>query len=275
MSIITLLSDYGSRGSKVSKAKALLLSEISTSIIVDVSHEISPFNIVEAAYITKRSYTNYPRNTIHIIDVDAQYNPEKSLIVSYFDNHYFITADNGFMSLLSKNLKPKKNIEITFNREENSSSIRTFVKAAAHIKRGGNINLLGNEIIDLRTFTHLNVKTHSNDTIIGHVIYVDNYGNVVSNITRDFFISFSNERKYEINAKNIKFNKIYDSFNDAINYNVKREYREEDGKKIALFNSSGNLTLCIYKSNPKISGGAGSLFGLNYGDSISIKFISS
>ena len=211
MSIITLLSDYGSRGSKVSKAKALLLSEISTSIIVDVSHEISPFNIVEAAYITKRSYTNYPRNTIHIIDVDAQYNPEKSLIVSYFDNHYFITADNGFMSLLSKNLKPKKNIEITFNREENSSSIRTFVKAAAHIKRGGNINLLGNEIIDLRTFTHLNIKTHSNDTIIGHVIYVDNYGNVVSNITRDFFISFSNERKYEINAKNIKFNKIYDS----------------------------------------------------------------
>ncbi len=108
MSIITLLSDYGSRGSKISKAKALLLSEISTSIIVDVSHEISPFNIVEAAYITKRSYNNYPRNTIHIIDVDAQYNPEKSLIVSYFDNHYFITADNGFMSLLSKNLKPKK-----------------------------------------------------------------------------------------------------------------------------------------------------------------------
>lgn len=275
MSIITLLSDYGSRGSKISKAKALLLSEISTSIIVDVSHEISPFNIVEAAYITTRSYTNYPRNTVHIIDVDAQYNPEKSLIVSYFDNHYFITADNGFMSLLSKNLKPKKNIEITFNREEKSSSIRTFVKAASHIKRGGNINLLGSEIFNLKTFTHLNIKTHSNDTIIGHVIYVDNYGNVVSNITRDFFIKFSNERMYEINAKNIKFNKIYNSFNDAINYKIRREYREEDGKKIALFNSSGNLTLCIYKSNPKISGGAGSLFGLNYGDSISIKFISS
>ena len=79
----------------------------------------------------------------------------------------------------------------------------------------------------------------------------------------------------EINAKNIKFNKIYDSFNDAINYGIKKEYREEDGKKIALFNSSGNLTLCIYKSDPKISGGAGSLFGLAYGDSISVKFISS
>ena len=92
MSIITLLSDYGNKGSKVSKAKALLLSEISTINIVDVSHEISPFNIVEAAYITKRSYVNYPRGTIHIIDVDAQYNPEKSLIISYYDNCLLYTS---------------------------------------------------------------------------------------------------------------------------------------------------------------------------------------
>ena len=54
MSIITLLSDYGTRGSKIAKAKGLLLSELSTASIVDISHEISPFNIVEAAYITKR-----------------------------------------------------------------------------------------------------------------------------------------------------------------------------------------------------------------------------
>ena len=275
MSIITLLSDYGTRGSKIAKAKGLLLSELSSVSIIDISHEISPFNIVEAAYITKRSYSNFPRNTIHIIDVDAQPSPEQSLIVSHFDNHYFITANNGFISLLSNEIKPEKNIEITFNRDVNFSSIKTLVKAAAHIKRGGNINLLGNEIIKLKTFTHLNIKTHSNDTIIGHVIYVDDYGNVISNITRDFFINFSKDRAFEINAKNIKFNKIYDSFNDAINYTVQKEYREEDGKKIALFNSSGNLTLCIYKSDPKISGGAGSLFGLSYGDSISVKFISS
>ena len=275
MSIITLLSDYGTRGSKIAKAKGLLLSELSSASIIDISHEISPFNIVEAAYITKRSYSNFPRNTIHIIDVDAQHSPEQSLIVSHFDNHYFITANNGFISLLSNEIKPKKNIEITFNKDVNFSSVKTFVKAAAHIKRGGNINLLGNEIIKLKTFTLLNIKTHSNDTIIGHVIYVDDYGNVISNITRNFFVNFSKDRAFEINAKNIKFNKIYDSFNDAINYTVEKEYREEDGKKIALFNSSGNLTLCIYKSNPKISGGAGSLFGLTYGDSISVKFISS
>ena len=112
MSIITLLSDYGTRGSKIAKAKGLLLSELSTTSIIDISHEISPFNIVEAAYIMKRSYSNFPRNTIHIIDVDAQHNPEQSLVVSHFDNHYFITADNGFISLLSNEIKPEKNIEI-------------------------------------------------------------------------------------------------------------------------------------------------------------------
>ena len=183
MSIITLLSDYGTRGSKIAKAKGLLLSELSTASIVDISHEISPFNIVEAAYITKRSYSNFPRNTIHIIDVNAQHSPEQSLVVSHFDNHYFITADNGFISLLSNEIKAEKNIEITFNKGDNSSSIRTFVKAAAHIERGGNINFLGKEIIKLKAFTHLNIKTHSNDTIIGHVIYVDDYGNVISNLS--------------------------------------------------------------------------------------------
>ena len=54
---------------------------------------------------------------------------------------------------------------------------------------------LKKEIIKLKAFTHLNIKTHSNDTIIGHVIYVDDYGNVISNITKDYFINFSKDSK--------------------------------------------------------------------------------
>ena len=80
-------------------------------------------------------------------------------------------------------------------------------------------------------------------------------------------------RSFTINARNIKFNKIYNSYSDAISFDKEKRYREEDGKKIALFNSSGFLELSIYKSNPKTSGGANTLFGLNYGDTISIVFV--
>jgi hypothetical protein len=69
-----------------------------------------------------------------------------------------------------------------------------------------------------------------------------------------------------------KFNKIYNSYSDAIDYSIPKEKREEDGKKIALFNNLGYLELSIYKSNPATVGSASTLFGLNYRDQISIHF---
>ena len=112
----------------------------------------------------------------------------------------------------------------------------------------------------------------SNNELTCNVIYIDNYGNVITNITKDFFERFQASRSFVINARNIKFKQISSSYSESINFSKEKKYREEDGKKIALFNSSDFLELSIYKSNPKTSGGASSLFGLGYGDVISIIF---
>ena len=215
------------------------------------------------------------KNSIHIIGVDSEFTPEKKHLAVYLDEHYFICADNGILSLLFNKIKPKKIIEIRIYNTSITSFpvLDVFVKVAAHIHRGGNIDLVGNKtekVIDIHEINP--ILNQKKNEITGHVIYIDNYGNVITNVTKDFFDKFSSSRNFTINARNVKFSKIFNSYSEAIDFSKEKKYREEDGKKIALFNSSGHLELSIYKSNPVTSGGANSLFGLSYGDNISIIF---
>ena len=110
------------------------------------------------------------------------------------------------------------------------------------------------------------------DQILGAVIYVDNYGNVITNITRKFFNEVGKSRPFTIFARNVKFRKVYETYSDAIDFSMSKDRREEDGKKIALFNDADHLELAIYKSNTQTVGSAQSLFGLEYRESVTVKF---
>ena len=271
MSIITLTTDFGIKDFHVSIFKALLNIELENPKIIDISHEISPFNIIEGAYVIKNTYKSFPRGSIHIIDIDSEESPEQSHLVVEIDEHFFICADNGITSLISENIKPSNIVEIKF-QNQTMSTIEKFVKVSSHIQRGGQLSLIGSKISVIKQLIELKPIIKSNNELLCNVIYIDNYGNVITNITQDFFDKFSKSRNFTINARNIKFYKIYNTYSDAIDFSKEKNYREEDGKKIALFNFSGFLELSVYKSNPKTSGGANTLFGLNYGDNISIVF---
>jgi S-adenosyl-L-methionine hydrolase (adenosine-forming) len=275
MALITLTTDFGNKDHFIGSVKGVIYSEIPEVKIVEISNEISPFNIAEGAYIIENAYKNFPKGSIHILGVDSEKTPEKKHLVIILDDHYFICADNGIMSLVAKRIKPKKIIEITLNNTHSSSftSLDVFVKVATHIYRGGSIDLVGKKIDTLKELYDINpILNETNKEITGNVIYIDNYENVVTNITKSIFDEFGKSRSYTINARNYKFNSIVNSYSDSIKFEIKRELRKEDGKKIALFNKAGFLELAIYKSNPLITGGASSLFGLKYRDIITIKF---
>jgi S-adenosylmethionine hydrolase len=275
VSVITLITDFGTKDHYVGSVKGALYSELNDLRIVDISHSISPFNIIEAAYIIENSYKNFPIGSIHIIGVDSEKTPEQNHLVIKLDGHYFICADNGILSLLTTKIKPEKIININVHNELPStfSVLDIFVKIAAHIYRGGSIDLVGSKIDKLKELYNINpILNEKTNEIIGNVIYVDNYENIVTNITKKIFQDFGKSRKFEINARNYKFKQIVKSYSEAIRFDINKESRKEIGKKIALFNKSDYLELSIYKSNPLISGGASSLFGLNYRDLIIIKF---
>ena len=275
MAIITLTTDYGNKDYSVSSLKAKLISNIDNIRIVDISHDISPFNLSEAGYVLEGAFRDFPKGTIHILSVDSELTPENRHIAIMYEGSFFIGADNGVFSLIFRDKKPDQIVEINIhsNYNNNISADELFVKVASHIKRSGPLNVVGTEIEKIKEITNLRpVINKEINQILGSVIYIDNYGNVVTNITEKLFKEISKTRPFIINARNVKFSKIYKSYSDAIDFSLEKKDREEDGKKIAIFNNLGYLQLCIYRSNPQTVGSASTLFGLNYRDVVSVQF---
>ena len=255
--------------------KAKIVSEIESGEIIDISHNISPFNLTEAGYILEGAYREFPKGTIHLLCVDSELTPENKHIVIKYEDSFFIGADNGVFSLIFKDIIPEEIFEINLHSSFNYkiSSDDLFVKVIGHILRSGPLNVVGTKINKIKEITNLRPTVNKEQNqIIGSVIYIDNYGNVITNITEKLFKEISKTRSFTINARNIKFTKIYKNYSDAIDFSLNREEREEDGKKMAIFNSLGYLQLSIYKSNPQTVGSASTLFGLNYRDPVSIYF---
>ncbi|WP_339702243.1 SAM-dependent chlorinase/fluorinase [uncultured Marixanthomonas sp.] len=275
MPIITLTTDFGEKDHFAGAVKGAIYSELPDVRIVDISHSISPFHITEAAYIIQNAYRSFPKDTIHLIGIDSELNPENKHIAVYLDGHYFICANNGIISMLASEIKPEKIVEINIHDriETNFPVLDVFVKVACHIARGGTLDVIGKSIAEIKEIRGLQPVVNSeNNQIVGNVIYIDNYGNVVSNITRSFFEEVGKGRKYTIQARRATFSTIYSHYSEAINFELPADKREEDGKKLALWNSSKYLELAIYKSNPSTVGSASTLFGLEYWDTISINF---
>ncbi len=276
MAIITLTTDFGHKDHFVGAIKGTIYSELEDAKIVDISHAISPFNIQDCAYILKNSYKSFPKGTIHIVGVDSEPTQENQHIAVLVDGHYFISANNGVICLITSEIKPEKVIEINIPNPKHGSFpvLDVFVQVACHISRGGTLEVVGkpfNELKDLKEFSAR--VTDNGDTIIGSVIYIDNYGNVITNIQKSLFEAYRKGRNFELHARNKKITKIYNKYSDIINFDLDKNQRKGPGDLLALFNSSGYIELAIYKSNLNTVGGASTLLGLDYRDTIIINFI--
>jgi len=275
MQIVSLTTDFGVKDYSVSAIKASLQIEIPEVTIIDVSHQVSPFNLTEAGYILKNAFKAFPEGSIHIVGVDSERTPENAHIAMLFEGHYFIGADNGIFSLIADDTKAEKIVEINIHDALVSSFpvLDVFVKVAGHLARKGQLEIIGKSIPEIKTLTDVNpVVSPDGNAILGSIIYIDNYGNVVTNITKKLFHSVGKSRDFTIFARTVKFRKIVNHYSEAIDYNLPANKREEDGKKLALFNTADHLELAIYKSNPLTVGSAHSLFGLDYRDPVTIEF---
>lgn len=275
MPIITLTTDFGEKDHFVGGVKGAIYNELDSVRIVDISHSISPFHITEAAYIIQNAYRSFPVGSIHIIGIDSGLTPENKHLAVFLDGHYFICANNGIISMLTSEIKPEKIVEINIHDrvQSNFPVLDVFVKVACHIARGGTLEVIGKPIPEVKELTGIRpVVNREANQIIGNVIYIDNYGNVVCNISKSLFEEIGKGRIYKILARTASFSEVHDNYSDAINFELPPDKREEDGKKLALWNSGGYLELAIYKSNPSTVGSASSLFGLEFRDTITVNF---
>ncbi|MCK4562260.1 MAG: SAM-dependent chlorinase/fluorinase, partial [Flavobacteriaceae bacterium] len=223
MPIITLTTDFGTKDHFVGALKGAIYKELNDANIIDISHQITPFNITETAYILKNSYQNFPKGTIHIIGVDSEISIENKPLAIQLDGQFFICGDNGIISMITNEIIPEKIVEITIQNtnENNLAILDVFVKVACHIARGGMLEVIGKKIEQVKELFEIQpqINTEQNQ-IVGAVIYIDNFGNVISNISQNTFNNIGKGRDFEIIARSYKFTKIYKKYNDIVDFTI-------------------------------------------------------
>ncbi len=240
MAIITLTSDLGHRDNYVALVKATLLNNCPTARIVDICHEVEKFNIVQAAYIFGSAFHHFPANSIHILGIKAPNCKTGKYLLIYYKNQFIVCPDNGIFTLfydyseanvyeLHKELYPDS---IFFIRD-------VLAKAACHLAMGKNPESISQpcgNYVQLLSFQ----PTSTPNTIIGRCLYMDSYGNVITNISLEFFEKTRRNRTFTIHLPGLRITEISVSYEDVPEISA-----------LALFNTSGLLEIAINKGQAR------------------------
>jgi S-adenosylmethionine hydrolase len=230
MPLITLTSDLGIKDNYVALVKAAVLSGIEGARIVDISHDVEKFNLTHTAYIFGNAYKFFPAGTIHLVGVKSQETAKRLLYIE-IDNQKIICLDNGFITLLSDAHKAK-----VFYFEGNDFEAGLFflkdamVRALQVLITQPEVVKPCNDYVQLMQFQ----PTVTPQSIIGRCLHIDDFGNVVTNITKAFFEAESAGRKFNINLPGVEIDKIVNDYDDV-----------SANTALALFNTFGYLEIAI------------------------------
>jgi S-adenosylmethionine hydrolase len=256
MSIITLTSDFGLKDHYVGAVKGAILTRIPSATIVDISHLVEKYNIQDTAYILKEAFTSFPENTIHIIGIHTEHKNTGGYVAVKHKGHYFISADNGIFSLLFEDY-PETVVQIPVDTSLNMSfpTRDIFVPIACKLAQGTPIQELG--IPKESLLQRLPFRASSVGNIIrGTVVYIDSYGNVITNIGKSLFEQVGKKQPFIIElARSNQIDKISTEYNSV-----------PEGEILALFNSSGYIEIAM--RNARVS----NMLNLKLNDSITVRF---
>lgn len=258
MAIITLLTDWGQKDHYIAMVKGKILSQMPDAIIVDIAHNIPPFNLNSASFVLKNAYAHFPKGTFHIVDIHADATIEMPHVVALYDGHYFVGADNGLFSLIFEE-SPEKVTEIDMIQDTDTFTFPTFdifIKVVKHLLDGKNPDEIGPPREQITERIALKPVT-SEELIKGHVIYIDHYENVITNITRELLLQVGRKRPFQIyfGTSRYSVSKISQSYKDR-----------PPGEMLAFFNATGHLEIAVSMGN------AAGLLGLRTDDSVRIEF---
>lgn len=251
MAIITLLTDFGQKDHYVAAVKAVMLSQNPNAQIIDISHHIALNNVLEAAFVLKNVYKNFPKGTVHLIGVNE--NHRSNALAVQLDGHYFISRDTGIFSLLS-NKMPTQIAVIPNEKISSFSSKNVFAKVAVLLSGSHSISDLGNPSSGILQLKYPEMHV-AKDQIAGQIMHVDGYGNLVTNIEREAFETQHKQRSFEVSFEREYVKTIHNTYTDV-----------DPGDVICFFNDNNLLEIAVHDGN------ASKLFGLEFGASVKIYF---
>ncbi len=257
MGIITLTTDLGDTDFYQAALKGSLIAHYPEVRIVDISHNIPSFDIPHAAFVLGNAFPYFPDNTVHLIGVDSIFNQHNRYVALKHENHFFVGTDNGIFSLMFKG-EPSEIVELNLMQDLKYLHFPLtdiFSKAACHLAKGGDLAEIGDplpHLLDRKLIQPIVEK----DSLRGSVVYVDSFGNVISNISKELFNKVQRGRPFTVHfRRNESLNQLSWHYNEV-----------PEGEKLCLFGISDYLEIAINKGN------ASELLGLDQGDIIRVDF---
>ncbi|MEM7654644.1 MAG: SAM-dependent chlorinase/fluorinase [Bacteroidota bacterium] len=258
MSIVTLTSDLGDNSHYPAIIKGVILSLFPDIQLIDVTHNIPSFDLMQAAYVIKHTYPAFPKGSIHLIAIDPEHGTTHTGVVMEHEGHFFIAPNNGILSLISDGqVQEGHAIEneglIATQYPLSFRAARVFGPTAAFLASGGSLSEIGRSIPlhDLRW----GAPSYTSDCLRGKIIHIDKFGNAITNIRKDGFLQLKQERRFEIFIRSVRLKRIVNTYSDV-------------GKAdaLAIFGGSNHLEIAMREAS------AAELLGLKVHDMITIEF---
>lgn len=251
--IVTFISDFGSDDHYASVIKGALLCQSPALNLVDISHNVKKFDIVQAAFILGHSYHHFPKGSIHLVNVMARQQQGRELLAIAWDGHYFLGPDNGIFPLAFDG-EPMQARRIGHSEGDVLGFRHAMARAVGHIISDAPFGELGDATKGIERRISLQ-PVISHGLLNGSVIHIDGYGNVILNIDRGLFQEVCADRPFQLFFKR----------NEPLSH-ICRHYSEVPvGDVLCLFNSSGHLEIAMNMDN------AAEKYGLKVDDTVIVK----
>lgn len=213
--ILTLLTDFGAGDPYVASIKGVILKINPRARMIDIAHDLPPHQIRSAAWILNCFWKFYPLGTVHLAVVDPGVGGSRRAIIVTKKGHVFVGPDNGIFSYLYDSdfsVYEIKNSKYTLKKVSDTFHGRDiFAPVAAHISKGVKVEEIGKPIIDpVRLQIPQPVVTPQD--IQGSIIYIDHFGNLITNIKRELFENVCGDGPVEIVVKNKRIKEISASY---------------------------------------------------------------
>ena len=254
MNIVTLTSDYGNQDYYLAVLKGTLLQIDPKLQMVDVNHSIAPFDITRGAYALRNAYSHFPAGTIHVAAVHTHYQKEPRLIATQFADHFFIGPDYGLLSVV---LEGHQGVfhELEIQPSEQTSVAACIAYGVEHLLAEKPLVEIGRPLAQVTQRVTLQPVIRA-DQLLGNIVKIDTYGNLMTNVHRSDFERIGRGRPFALYFKR-----------DNPVRTLSTDYSDvEMGETLCFFNETGFLELAINLQK------ASELLGLKQEDSIQIEF---
>ncbi|MDN3668435.1 SAM-dependent chlorinase/fluorinase [Echinicola jeungdonensis] len=254
MALVTFISDFGDRDYYVPAVKARMLSINPQLNIIDITHNVEPYDIAHAAFVLRSVYKEFPKGTVHLVAINSTSNLTDGFIGIKLEEHIFVGPNNGVLSMLA-DYDPGIVVQFADIHLKNSTfpAKEILGPIAAKVASGAAIHDFGGPLQKIKKMLPRQIKA-TKKQIVGHVLRVDNYGNLITNIPKEVFDKL-NPGKFKIEFSRESLNKLQKSYDKV-----------EPGDCFAFFNSLDYLEIGINH------GHGAELLGLRYDSPVTINF---